>query len=141
MEQRDYLMRQIEQLGQVLARMLARLLNIQQAGQGSLNIDEIKRIYGDGIDLSLDLILDAPKEELVGILTSRINFIGHHLEKMAEIITETAGLYENSGQPETARELLEKSICIYEHLQDTSGNFSIDRMTKISQLRIRLPSV
>ena len=41
MEQRDYLMRQIEQLGQVLAKALAGLLNLKQVPDASLSIDEI----------------------------------------------------------------------------------------------------
>ena len=44
-------MRQIEQLGQVLAQMLARLLNIKRVPSGGLNLEEIKNIYSDELDL------------------------------------------------------------------------------------------
>jgi hypothetical protein len=138
MEQKDYLMRQIEQLGQVLARMLARLLNIKEATPGGLTIEEIKRIYGDELDLTLDLILETPAEKLVEVLNSRVKFMDHHLEKMAGILTETADIYETSGEPETARDLLGKSIRIYEYMQETSGAYSLDRVMKITKLNRRL---
>ena len=96
MEQRDFLMRQIEQLGQVLAKALARLLNLKESPDAGLSIDEIKLVYTDELDLALDLILNTPNEEIIEVLTSRIKFIDHHLETMAELLTETADLYDNS---------------------------------------------
>ncbi len=135
MEQRDYMMRQIEQLGQALARMLARLLNIKQLPPSGLSIDEIKNVYSDELDLSLDLILQAPKEEIVGILNSGFNFIDQHREKMAEIMGETADLYEQAGQGDIARDLREKCIVIYEHIQENSGSYSLERVMKISALK------
>ena len=134
-------MRQIEQLGQVLARALARLLNMKQYMPGGLSLEEIKQVYSDEMDLTLDLLLEIPREGLIELLTARVNFIGHHLEKMAEILTETAGLYGDSGDSETARNLLEKSIYIYEYLQETSGDYSLDRVMKISELNRKLQSL
>ena len=138
MEQRDYMMRQIEQLGQVLALILARLLNIKQVPSASLSLDEIMSIYSDELDFTLDLILQTPKEKLIELLTTRIKFIDRHFEKMAEILSETADLYDSSGQADTARDLREKSILIYEHLQETTGVYSLDRMMKISEIKQRL---
>ena len=43
MEQRDYLLRQIEQLGQVLALMLERLLTLKQVSPSGMNLEEIKQ--------------------------------------------------------------------------------------------------
>ena len=141
MEQRDYLMRQIEQLGQVLAHALARLLNMKQAVPGGLSLEEIKQVYSEEMDLSLDLLLDTPKEDLVEVLTARMKFIGHHLEGMAGLLTETAGLYEASGDPAAAVDLYEKSIRLYEHLQETSGSYSVERIMHIRELQDRIQSL
>jgi len=135
MEKRDYLMRQVEQLGQVLAVMLSRLLGIKQAGSASLSIEDINSIYRDELDITLELIINTPREEIIEFLNSRIEFINKHLEKIAEILTETAGLLEQGNQPDQARDLREKCIFIYEHLQENSGEYSLDRVMKISQLR------
>jgi len=84
MEQRDYLLRQIKQLGQVLALMLARLLNLKQVPPAGLSLEEIKQVYSNETDL------------------------------------------------------WEKSIYIFEYLQDITGTYSLDRMLKITQLKDRL---
>ena len=135
MEQRDYLMRQIEQLGQVLARALARILNIKQVPDGGLSIDEIREVFSDELDITLDIILETPKDEVVGILQSRIKFIDHHLDKMAELLAETAELYRNTEEAPIAQDLREKAIVIYEYLQDSSGAYSLDRVMRITRLK------
>ena len=43
MEQRDYSLRQIKQLGQVLALMLERLFNLKQPHRGGFSLEEIKQ--------------------------------------------------------------------------------------------------
>jgi hypothetical protein len=135
MEQRDYLMRQIEQLGQVLAEMFGRLLRIRKAGSASLSINEIRSIYSDELDLTLDLVLQTPADEIIEVLTSRVKFMDRHLEKMAEILAETADLFAGSGLEDEARDLREKCIIIYENMQENTGAYSLDRMMKISRLK------
>ena len=89
-------MRQIEQLGQVLAEMLGRLLRIRKAGSASLSIDEIRSIYSDELDLTLDLVLATPADEIIEVLTSRVKFMDRHLEKMALAVD---GLHGILGRP------------------------------------------
>ena len=135
MEQRDYMMRQIEQLGQVLARMLARLLNIKQVQDAGLSLDEIKQVYSDELDMTLDLVLQIPGDKLIELLTRDLKFIDQHLEKMAEILSETANILDKTTDNEASRELREKSIIILKHLQDSTGNYSMERINRITQLR------
>jgi hypothetical protein len=137
MEKRDYLLRQIEQLGQVLALMLARLLNLKQVPPSGLSLEEIKQVYNNELDLTLDLILQTPKEEIIEILKSRIKFIDHQLEEMAGIISETADILDSCGQTDEARDLWEKSIYIFEYLQENTGTYSLERALKISRLKER----
>ncbi len=134
-EKRDYLMVQIEQMGQVLGQMLAYLLGIKGAGSASLSLDEIKQTYKDELDLPLDLILEARGEEIIQLLTGKVKYMDHHLEKMGDILSETGELYEDAGDSDTARNLRQKALIIYEHLQDTAKAFSMERMQKISRLR------
>ena len=52
-------MQQIEQLGQVLSRMLSYLHGIKNKGKAGLSIEEIRQTYRDEPDLPLELIMDA----------------------------------------------------------------------------------
>jgi len=128
-------MQQIEQLGQVLAQMLAYLLGIKGAGSAGLSLDEIRQNYNDGLNLPLDLILETPAEEIIQLLTEKIKYMDRHLEKMGDILSETGDLYEKTGDSDTSRNLRGKALIIYTHLQDTSKAFSMERMQKISRLR------
>ena len=135
MEKRDYLMQQIEQLGQVLAQMLAFLLGIKNKGEAVLSIDEVRQTYRDQLDISLELIQETPADSIIEVLTSKVKHMDSHLDKMGDILQETADLYLRAGDEQTARELYEKTLVIFEHLQASGNAFSVERMHKIGQLK------
>lgn len=134
-EKRDYLMQQIEQMGQVLAQMLAYLLGMKVTGTASLSLDEIRQTYHDRLNLPLDLILETPKEKIIQLLTEKVKYMDRHLEKMGDVLSETGDLYSAAGDQESAKDLRGKALVIYTHLQDTEKTFSMERMQKISRLR------
>jgi hypothetical protein len=140
MEKRDYLMQQIEQLGQVLARMLSFLLGIKNTGQAALSLDEIRQTYRDQLDIPIELILETPAENLIEVLTEKVEFLDSHLERMGDILKETADIYHLASENESATELYMKALLIYEHLQASGNAFSIERMDKIGELRNLLQS-
>jgi len=135
MEKRDYLMQQIEQLGQVLAQMLAFLLGIKNKGEAVLSIEEVRQTYRDQLDISLELIQETPAVNIIEVLTSKVKHMDSHLDKMGDILQETADIYLRAGDEQTARELYEKTLVIFEHLQASGKSFSMERMTKIEQLK------
>ena len=135
MEKRDYLMQQIEQLGQVLAQMLAFLLGIKNKGEAVLSLDEIRQTYRDQLDISIELVLETPAEDLIKVLTGKVEFLDSHLDKMGDILKETADLYHHADEEESARELYKKALFIFEQLQASGSAFSMERMDKIGQLK------
>ena len=134
-EKRDYLMQQIEQMGQVLAQMLAYLLGLKGTGTASLSLDEIRQNYNDNLNLPLDLILETPADKIIQLLTEKVKYMDRHLEKMADVLSETGDLYEEAGDHDIASDLWKKALIIYSHLQDTDNAFSMERMQKISLLK------
>jgi hypothetical protein len=136
-EKRDYLMQQIEQMGQVLAQLLAFLLGMKGRGSASLSLDEIRQQYTDRLNLPLDLILETPVENIIQLLTEKVKYLDRHLEIMGDVLRETGDLYEEAGDPDNASELWNKALVIYTHLQDTDKSFSMERMQKISRLKDR----
>jgi hypothetical protein len=86
MEQRDYLMRQIEQLGQVLVQMPARLLGIKQKGVSGFELEELRLTY-------------------------------------------------KNDRLDDGNNLLRKSIYILEYIHSSGKDFSIDRVSKIKNLK------
>ena len=72
MEQRDYLMRQIEQLGQVLAKMLARLLGIKQKGSPSFGLEELRQTYKNELDIDLEELIHIPENDIIIFLKNKL---------------------------------------------------------------------
>ena len=128
-------MQQIEQMGQVLAQMLAYLLGLKGTGSASLTLDEIRQNYDDRLNLPLDLVLDTPAEKIIQLLTEKVKYMDRHLEKMADVLSETGDLYDETGDHDIASDLWKKALIIYTHLQDTDKAFSMERMQKISRLQ------
>jgi hypothetical protein len=133
-EKRDYLMQQIEQMGQVLAQLLAYLLGLKGRGSAILSLEEIRQHYDDRLNLPLDLILETPADRIIQLLTEKVKYLDRHLEKMADVLSETGDLYEEGGDPENGADLRNKALLIYTHLQETDRSFSMERMQKISRL-------
>jgi hypothetical protein len=134
-EKRDYLMQQIEQLGQVLAQLLAYLIGLKGGGSTSLSLEEIRQVYDDRLNLPLDLILDTPKEKIIQLLTEKVKYMDRHLEKMADVLQETGDLFATGGDQVSATDLREKALLILIHLQDHDNAFSMERMQKIAMLK------
>ena len=128
-------MQQIEQMGQVLAQMLAYLLGLKGTGSASLTLDEIRQNYDDRLNLPLDLVLDTPAEKIIQLLTEKVKYMDRHLEKMGDVLSETGDLYDETGDHDIASDLWKKALIIYTHLQDTDKAFSMERMQKISRLQ------
>jgi hypothetical protein len=131
MEQRDYLMQQIEQLGQVLAQMLAWLLGLRKKGGGSLELEEIVQTYKSELDIDLEELIQIHETDLITLLRRKNEYFETHLDIVADILHETALNYFRHERPEDGKKLLRKAIVILEYLQSSSKNYSIDRMLKI----------
>jgi len=131
MEQRDYLMRQIEQLGQVLAQMLARLLGIKQRGKGNIGLEEIRQTYKNELDIDLEELIKIPEYDLIAFLIGKNKNFENHFEVLADILKTTAENYLKNNKLEEYKSLLRKSILILEYLQTSGKDYSMNRMLKI----------
>jgi uncharacterized protein YicC (UPF0701 family) len=135
MEQRDYLMRQIEQLGQVLAQILAWLIGIRQKGGGSLGLEETAKTYKSQLDIDLDELIQIPEKDLITFFKRKNKYFEAHLEIVADILHETALNYFKYKRSEEGKNLSRKAIVILEYLQSSSKDYSIERMLKIKNYK------
>lgn len=135
MEQRDYLMRQIEQLGEVLAMMLARLLGIKQKGNASLGLEELRQTYKSELDLDVEELIKIPKEEIIESFLKKNKLMEHHLETIAELLKVTGENLIGYDRVKDGNHVLEQSLYILEYLQTTSKIYSINRVMKIEYLK------
>jgi hypothetical protein len=135
MEQRDYLMRQVEQLGEVLAVMIGRLLGIKQKGDADLGLEELRQTYKSELDLDVEELINIPKEEIIENFLKKNKLMVHHLEKIAELLQVTGENLISYDRVNDGNNVLEKSLYILEYLQTTSKAYSMNREMKIEFLK------
>lgn len=134
-ERRDFLKKQIDQLGRVLGKMLADLLGLKQQGQVSEGLSAVDESLQKALSLNLVSLIAIEPRELVAWLKREKQFEQQHLEPMADILYEAAEGFLIQNDTETARALWERSLALYEHLQESQTTFSLERHYRIDQLK------
>ena len=132
MEQKDYLLREIEKLTQLLI-----VLTNKVSGLNSVNFEiGIKQINAELItqfDLSLDILKSIDKAELIerikNIDKANIELFVELLSKIIEKISELKKEKEYS-----TNELASKGVMLIEFLDKTTEIFSIERMNLKTKL-------
>jgi hypothetical protein len=128
MEQKDFLVRQAEILGQVLGKLLARLLGLSssreivETGNQAL-LDVI------GLDISELIIIDS--EDLINRLVNEKHLNHSNIEQLADILFVLAN---NSGDPEQTA-LREKCAFLYQFLEKEDNTYSFNREWKLESLK------
>lgn len=136
MEQRDYLLREINKIGELLARMASYLLGLKAGTISTIRINNIRRTLIDEIDLDLDSLLGVSLEELIDFLLIDKKLHEDHLEKLAELLYIIAGnLATNNPQREA---FYIRSLAIYEYVEKAQQTFSFERQMKLEQIKAEL---
>lgn len=127
----DRFKKQIDQLGKVLGRILADLLDIKTQENSVADLEPFYASLKSEVDLDVEEMLDIPAESLPEKLVAEKQYSLSDLELLADIF-----YHLDNGTDETRRtELLERAVAIYEYVQGHEHAFSMERMNKISRIR------
>ncbi len=138
MQQRDYLLRQIEQLLKALKKILTALLNIK-------NVDEFEKydIIKEELFLELgininDLILQN-NEEFLKIVEIRLLKNTLLYEKFSEILFETAKFY--NVNLEKRKQYYSKSLLLLKEIVNKTKTFSLSINDRIEILNKKISEI
>jgi hypothetical protein len=135
MIQRDYLVRQAEQLGRVLGIILSRLLGLKNQQKESVEISAVNRYFEEELDFNVDTLLAISPGDIVFRLRHEKGFDNAGLETLADILFTVADEVD-SGQE---IQLYERSLAIYEDLRHSDKKtFSYGRELRIMDLKQRI---
>jgi hypothetical protein len=130
MEERDYLKKQIDQLGRVLGNILSDLMGLKNQGNISQGIEITNQAVKSELDFDLEALLDIPTDIFIETLTKHKNVSNENLEKLAEIFfliaDNTAVINKN---------IYEKCLVIFEYLEKAENVYSLDRQCKIERIK------
>lgn len=137
MPQRDYLMQQLEEMGYFLASLIRKVLKLKDEKQEEQITGMLHELIQERLSFSIDDALTIDNEGFVDLMKEHFK-TEEHLEKMAELLMITG----KSIHPLSLNRInyLEKSLCLYNYLQETSINYSFERRDRIVEIHQLLNS-
>jgi hypothetical protein len=134
MYQKDYILRMIEMLGDLIAG----ILGLIRKGEFIKAEQSLENLYIDFLKQDASFFQNIPKEELTGKLLQEHNYTNSHLEILAELFNTQAELLSAKGNQKESLTYYEKSLLLFEFLENESNIFSLEKQTKISTIRKKL---
>ena len=136
MEQEDYLKRQIDQLGRVLGKILANLTGLTTPGQSVDSIEATDQALKSELGLNLNDLSAIPADKLIKILQDEKKLHADQYEILAEILLLIAENAEGSNiVSHMKRDLLQRSLLLFEYADGSGTTYSFDRHLKIAHLK------
>lgn len=131
MEQRDYLKKQIDELGQVLGKLITELLQLKSEGKLSEGLEQTNQTLKANLDKNLDELLSMPDETFIAKLKV-LKIKNEGFDKLAELLLLLA---DNEGTTEKGLQLYKKSFLLFEKLESVEAIYSMDRHRKLERLK------
>jgi hypothetical protein len=134
MIQRDYILRMIQMLGDLLAA----ILGLIRKGDYSRASENLSQIYYDLLKQDAAFFRTIAEDELTEKLLEQHNYTNGHLEILAELFNAEAELSMAQGNTEEGLAYTRKALILFEYIDKAYRTFSKDRFEKISALNDRL---
>lgn len=132
MASRDYLIRQIEEMGLFLAILLRRILKMKEEKQQEQVGAVVREALISELKLDIDQVVVMENEDFLSVV--REHFTSENqLDQLANILKELGQDINQSFSP-TKEAYLRKSLLLFTWLQDSTTNFSYERKIKIQEI-------
>ena len=133
MPSRDYLIRQIEEMGIFLALLLRRILKMKEENQQDQMETVVKEALVQEMKLDIDQAIVLENQDFLNLAKEYFTS-EDQLDKLADILKV---LGQNIGLSFTPTKVnyLQKSLFLFVHLQESSSVFSYERRIKIQEIQ------
>lgn len=138
MFKKDYIQKQLEQLALAVAKVISQLTNSKMNGETSSGILIVDEFLRTEFDVELAKLAAMDKKHLIEHLTKNKNLNTGKLNLLADLLFETAELYEKSEKRLIANYLYQKTLIIYNYVNKTEKTFSQNRQEKITILKLKI---
>ncbi len=134
MQQEDYLKKQIDQLGQVLGRILADLLNLRSSGQLLQGVESIENEITRELNLDLQALTGVSPEEAVKQLETLKGYSPENLEGLADLLRNLSCIGNTEKKSNKYQQFTILACHIYKHCNQCSTIYSLERHRKIREI-------
>ena len=131
MEQRDHLKKQIDDLAQVLGKLLTGLLQLKTEGTIQESLELTNQTLKTALSQDLDELLAIPDKTFISDLKAR-KIKNEAFDKLAEVFLVLA---DNEGLSEKGKLMYKKSFLLLEKLESVEPIYSMDRHRKLERLK------
>ncbi|GAB5409173.1 MAG: hypothetical protein BalsKO_15380 [Balneolaceae bacterium] len=132
----DFIMRQIQQMTQVLNRILTQVLRIKNHEVQTDVLTYLDQELLKELSFDLDEILAVESEEELLSFLKKSGLNSENLNILADILFEVAeSKFEDLEQHSKSLTLFSKTLFLYEFLEKSENIYSIDRNVKISKIK------
>jgi hypothetical protein len=127
MKQEDFILREIQKIGDLLLAMMGKLRKKQDISQIKRDLDELESVT----DLSVDKILQMEPYKMVQVLEKLEQFNIQNMELFAQTLFEMHALFDANR----SNMMLERAIFILEYLEEREKTFSMSRQDLITLIK------
>lgn len=137
MYQKDFILRMIEMLGELIAGLLGLLKkgDIQQAAK------ELDNAYSRFLKEEASYFRNIPFDELESELTENQEYSIHHIEIIAELFYVEAELRMAQNNEIEAVDFYKKSLKLHEIFEQESKTFSFEMQQKIAEIKGKIETL
>lgn len=137
MYQKDYILRMIEMLGDLIAA----ILRLARKGDFEKATEQLGRVYYDMLKQDASFFRTIPEEELTRKLLHEHNFTNGHLEILAELFNAEAELELAQGNRTGSLEYSRKSLILFRFIDAEQKTFIPERINKMEIITRRIESL
>ena len=134
MYQRDYILRMIEMIGQLIEAILGKI----RKGEYQYASEQLANLYYDVLKEDASFFRRIPEQELSDKLLKDHNYTNGHLEILAELFNAEAELCFATGNRQGSLEYSGKSLILFEYIDSEQKIYSLERINKMESIRKRI---
>jgi hypothetical protein len=137
MYQKDYILRMIEMLGDLIAG----ILGLIKKGDLIMASEKLDNLYYNLLKEDAAFFRSLPEKELTDTLLKKHNYTNGHLEIVAELFNVEAELCLANGDKAETLKYSRKSLVLFEFIDKEYRTYSQERIDKMEQIRQRIQDI
>ena len=132
----DFIMRQVQQMTQVLSRILVQVLKKSESETATEIVSYTNEKLKESLGFNLDEFSATLEEKGLEYFIKEKNFSNNNLNIFADILYEPAKqCFEDPNTHKQSLKLYRQSLYIYEFIEESESIYSIDRNMKITEIK------
>ncbi|HEX2934054.1 MAG TPA: hypothetical protein VHO72_01760 [Bacteroidales bacterium] len=137
MYQKDFILRMIEMMGDLIAALMGRI----RKGEFPKATEMLDNLYHDLLKEDAAFFRAIPQDQLTVKLIQEHHYTNGHLQILAELFYAEAELRYAQGMKTVSAEFYAKSLHLLEFLNTASRTFSIEQQDRMKAIQSRLLEV